>query len=120
MPTVIRFSRHGTKKKPFFRMVVQDKTKPRDGRFIENIGTFDPIKSDTSLTVKRDRLEYWLGTGAIMSDSVKNRLKLKRREWLAGGTTVEAKTAAPAVKVPKEAKAPKADKPKKSAKTKEA
>lgn len=81
MATVIRFSRHGSKKRPYFRIVVQDHTAPRDGRFIEHIGAYDPVKGDTSFTVERDRLEYWLGTGAQLSTSVKNRLRLKQREW---------------------------------------
>jgi len=75
MATVIRFARHGTKKRPYFRIVVQDQRSPRDGRFVEHIGAYDPLKGDTSLSVKRDRLAYWVGTGAQMSDSVKNRLK---------------------------------------------
>lgn len=73
--TVIRFARHGTKKKPYFRMVVQDQRSPRDGRFVEHIGAYDPLKGDESLSVKRDRLMYWLGAGAQMSDSVRNRVK---------------------------------------------
>ena len=102
MATVIRFSRHGTKKKPYFRIVVQDKTAPRDGRFIEHIGSFDPIKGNASVAVERNRLEYWLGTGAVMSDSVKNRVKLLQKQWSAGGT--EAPTApAPAPKAKKTA-----------------
>lgn len=76
MATVIRFARHGTKKKPYFRMVVQDHRSPRDGRFVEHIGAYDPIKGDASLVVKRDRLEYWLSTGAQLSDSVRTRLKM--------------------------------------------
>lgn len=81
MATVIRFARHGTKKRPYFRIVVQDHRSPRDGRFIEHIGAFDPIKGDQSLTVERERLQYWLGTGAQLSLSVKNRLKSKMKEW---------------------------------------
>jgi len=75
MATVIRFARHGTKKKPYFRIVVQDHRSPRNGKFIEHIGAFDPIKGLSSVVVKRDRLEYWLSTGAQMSLSVKNRLR---------------------------------------------
>ena len=112
MATVIRFARHGTKKKPYFRMVVQDHTAPRDGRFVEHIGAYDPIKGPASLTVERDRLEYWISTGAQLSDSVRNRLKLKMREW---GT---ATAAAPASEKP--AAAPKAKTTKAKAKTKEA
>lgn len=81
MATVIRFARHGTKKKPYFRIVVQDGRSPRDGRFIEHIGAFDPIKGDQSVSIERERLLHWLGVGAQMSDSVRNRLRLKMKEW---------------------------------------
>ena len=75
MATVIRFARYGKKRMPFFRIVVQDKRSPRDGRFIEHIGSFDPSKGRDTLVIERARLEYWLGTGAQMSDTVKSRLK---------------------------------------------
>ena len=75
MATVIRFSRHGTKKRPYFRVVVQDGRKPRDGRFIEHIGSFNPVKGEDSFQIEKDRLEYWLSCGAQLSDSVKNRLR---------------------------------------------
>jgi len=77
MATVIRFARHGCKKRPYFRIVVQDKRAPRDGRFIDHIGAFDPVKGEASVSIARDRLEYWLSMGAQMSDSVRNRLKSK-------------------------------------------
>ena len=80
MATVIRFARHGCKKRPYFRIVVQDKRSPRDGRFIDHIGAYDPIKGESSVTIERARLEYWLSCGAQMSDSVKNRLKSKMAE----------------------------------------
>jgi len=80
MATVIRFARHGSKKRPYFRIVVQDKRAPRDGRFIDHIGSFEPVKGDSSVTVARDRLSYWLSVGAEMSNSVKNRLKSKLAE----------------------------------------
>lgn len=85
MATVIRFARHGTKKKPYYRIVVQDKTSPRDGKFIEHIGAFEPLKND-ALSVVRDRLEYWLSTGAQMSTSVKNRLRTLRKQWATGAS----------------------------------
>ncbi len=106
MATVIRFARHGTKKKPYFRIVVQNKTAARDGRFIEHIGSFNPVK-EGSVAVERDRLEYWLGTGAVMSDSVKNRVKILQKQWQ-GASPATAPTAPP----PKKAK--------QAAKTKEA
>lgn len=93
MATVIRFARHGTKKKPYFRIVVQDQRSPRDGRFVEHIGAYDPVKGDGSLTVERDRLLYWLGNGAQMSDSVRTRLKTVIAENAKGP-----KEAAPAAK----------------------
>lgn len=80
MATVIRFARHGCKKRPYFRIVVQDKRAPRDGRFIDHIGSFEPIKGESSVNVQRDRLSYWLSVGAEMSNSVKNRLKSKLAE----------------------------------------
>ena len=79
MATVIRYARHGTKKKPFYRIVVQDKTAPRDGRFIDRIGTFDPIQGDASLVISSEKLTYWTSKGAKMSDAVKNQVKKSRK-----------------------------------------
>ena len=64
----IRLRRMGAKKNPFYRVVIADQQSPRDGRFIEIVGTYDPKGS--KVEVKRDRIEYWLGTGAQPSDSV--------------------------------------------------
>jgi len=79
MATVIRYSRYGTKKKPFYRIVVQDKTAPRDGRFIDRLGTFDPLKGDSSLVLSSSKLEYWISKGAIMSPTVKTQIKKSRK-----------------------------------------
>lgn len=95
MATVIRFSRHGTKKKPYFRIVVQDHRKPRDGRFIEHIGAFVPTKGVGSLVVSRPRLEYWLSVGAQLSESVKNRLGKQLKEWGLAGAKAQAAAPAP-------------------------
>ncbi len=78
MATVIRFARYGTKGKPHFRVVVQDKRVARNGRFIENIGTFIPTRGAQSLNLKRDRFEYWVSVGAQPSLSLTNRLKANR------------------------------------------
>lgn len=99
MATVIRFSRHGSKKKPFYRIVVQDKTAPRDGRFIDRIGTFDPIKGDASLVLSSEKLTYWVSKGALMSDSVKSQVRKSRK----AGTVAEPVTKKPSVSKAKEA-----------------
>lgn len=69
----IRLSRGGAKKRPFYRIVVADSRSPRDGRFIERVGTYNPLlaKDDARrVTLKKDRIEYWLGVGARPSDRV--------------------------------------------------
>ena len=69
MAVAIRLSRQGTKKRPFYRVVVTDSRSPRGGKFLENIGTFDPAKEmkDSSLKIDQERLAYWRGTGATPS-----------------------------------------------------
>jgi small subunit ribosomal protein S16 len=66
MALKIRLSRKGTNKTPFFRVVVQDGECPRDGKFKEIIGTYDPRKADEKdkLVLKRERYDYWYGKGA--------------------------------------------------------
>ena len=86
MATVIRFARHGSKKRPYFRIVVQDSRFKRDGRFIEHIGAFNPVVGDDSVVVKRGRLEYWLSVGAQMSPSVRNCLKSQLNSMDTGTT----------------------------------
>jgi len=78
MATVIRFARHGCKKRPFYRIVVADSRHRRDGRFIEKIGTFDAVRGE-KVSIAQDRLEYWLSVGAQMSDTVRTRLDLHKR-----------------------------------------
>jgi small subunit ribosomal protein S16 len=77
MAVTIRLSRQGTKKRPFYRVVVTDSRSPRGGKFLENIGTFDPAKQikDASLKIDQERLSYWRGTGAIPSDTLTRLLK---------------------------------------------
>ena len=68
----IRLSRSGAKKKPFFHITVTDSRKPRDGRFIERIGYFNPIAKgkEVRLKVDHERIDYWLGVGSSLSDKV--------------------------------------------------
>jgi len=73
MSLAIRLTRKGAKKRPFYRIVVADSRKPRDGRFIENLGTYDPLmnKDDPKrITLKKERIEYWLSVGAKSSRRV--------------------------------------------------
>ena len=72
MAVHIRLSRHGTKKAPFYRIVVTDHRAPRDGRFIENIGVFHPAGK---FEIDRARLDYWRGQGALPSDTLGRLLK---------------------------------------------
>lgn len=80
MAVHIRLARAGAKKRPFYRLVVTDQRAPRGGRFLENIGTFDPSKDitkvPTALSIKADRLAYWRGVGAQPSATVERLLKL--------------------------------------------
>jgi small subunit ribosomal protein S16 len=71
----IRLARHGAKKKPFYRIVVADKEHPRDGRFLENVGTYDPLQNPAKVTLKAERIKYWMDQGAIPSDTVKSLFK---------------------------------------------
>ncbi|MBQ4427184.1 MAG: 30S ribosomal protein S16 [Oscillospiraceae bacterium] len=71
----IRLRRMGAKKNPFYRIVVADGRFPRDGRFIEEIGTYDPMASDNKVAVKADRAQEWLRNGAQPTDTVKTLLK---------------------------------------------
>ena len=74
MALVIRLRRHGSRKKPFFRIVVADSRSPRDGRFVEQIGTYDPAFSPPKVTLKKEQTEHWLKVGAKPSDTVRKLL----------------------------------------------
>jgi small subunit ribosomal protein S16 len=71
----IRLARHGAKKKPFYRIVVADSENPRDGRFLEKVGTYDPLKDPVAVSLNSDRIKYWMEKGAIPSDTVRSLLK---------------------------------------------
>lgn len=72
MAVKIRLKRMGSKKKPFYRIVVADSRAPRDGRFIENVGTYDPLQDPPVVTIKEDQILDWMSKGAQPSDTVKN------------------------------------------------
>ena len=75
MAVKIRLARFGAKKRPFYRIVVADGRYPRDGRFLENVGTYNPMVEPNEVTLKKERIEYWLGQGATPSDTVTSLLK---------------------------------------------
>lgn len=66
----IRLTRRGAKKKPFYRVIAADSRAPRDGRFIEQLGYYDPMKSPHVVKLDLDRVDYWLGKGAQPSETV--------------------------------------------------
>jgi small subunit ribosomal protein S16 len=75
MAVRIRLRREGRKKLPMYRIVVADKDCPRDGRFIESIGTYHPKKETDNMTLDVDKAREWLGKGATPSDTVASLLK---------------------------------------------
>ena len=68
----IRLQRQGKKRAPFYHIVVADSRSPRDGKFLEAVGTYDPIKKDCPVTVKEDRVLYWMNHGAVPTDTVRS------------------------------------------------
>ena len=70
MATVIRLTRMGRKKKPFYRIVVTDSRKRHDGGWIESIGFYNPVANPAVVKLDRERLEYWKSVGAKMSERV--------------------------------------------------
>jgi small subunit ribosomal protein S16 len=75
MAVKIRLARHGAKKRPFYRIVIADSESPRDGKFLENVGTYDPVADPAKVSLKQERIKHWIGQGAIPTDTVKNILK---------------------------------------------
>ena len=71
----IRLARHGAKKRPFYRIVVANAEAPRDGSFIEKVGTYDPVANPAKISLNTERIQYWLGQGAEPTDTVANILK---------------------------------------------
>ena len=78
MAVSIRLRREGTKNRPYYKVVVADSRSPRDGKFIELLGTYDPKKPDHNSTLKLDRVEHWLSHGAQPSDTVRSLIKKNR------------------------------------------
>ncbi len=89
---VIRLSRGGAKKRPFYHIVVADKRRSRNGRFIEQLGYFNPIAAgkDVRLSLDIERVQYWISTGAQASDRVKYLVKNHKEMTTEAETTGQA------------------------------
>ena len=74
MAVKIRLARHGRKKRPFYRIVVADERFSRDGRFLEKVGTYNPLTEPAEISVKKERVDYWLGQGAQPTETVRSLL----------------------------------------------
>ncbi len=72
MAVRLRLQRGGAKKRPFYRVVAADRRRARDGKFIELLGTFDPLQEPPAIRLNKERVDYWIGVGALPSDTVKS------------------------------------------------
>ena len=73
----IRLTRMGAKKKPFYRVVVAEKRSKRDGRFVENVGYYDPCRKPADVKLDRERIDYWIERGAQPTETVRSLIKRK-------------------------------------------
>lgn len=79
MAVTIRLTRAGSKKVPFYRIVAADRRSPRDGRFIEQLGVYDPLRDPVEFRVNEERLAHWLKNGALPSQTIAELLRRQRR-----------------------------------------
>ena len=75
MAVVLRMTRRGAKKKPFYRIVAADSRSPRDGKFLEMLGTYDPLKSENNFKIDAEKVTSWIKKGAKPSETVAALLK---------------------------------------------
>jgi len=80
MAVSIRLRREGAKNRPYYKVVVADSRSPRDGKFVEIIGTYDPKKPGHNSAIKLDRAEYWISKGAQPSDTVRSLIKKQKKQ----------------------------------------
>jgi len=83
MAVSIRLRREGALNNPYYRIVVADSRGPRDGKFIEHIGNYDPKKTENNVKIDLSRVDYWLGVGAQPSDTVRSFIKNARKAVVA-------------------------------------
>src|SRR5437016_6693515 len=110
MAVSIRLRREGAKNRPYYKVVVADSRSPRDGKFIEIIGTYDPKRPGHNSTLKLDRAEYWISKGAQPSDTVRSLIK-KNKNPEAAAKKAAATEAKKAARAPKPAPVPVATEP---------
>src|SRR3984893_7254429 len=91
MAVSIRLRRECARNRPYYKGVVADSRSPRDGKFIEIIGTYDPKKPDHNSTLKLDRIDHWISKGAQPSDTVRSLIKKNKKQV----TSAPAEAAAP-------------------------
>ncbi len=100
MAVSIRLRREGAKNRPYYKVVVADSRSPRDGKFIEIIGTYDPKKPDHNSTLKLDRIDHWISQGAQPSDTVRSLIKKNKKQATSAtpdvAASATAESAAPA------------------------
>lgn len=80
MAVRIRLTRKGRKKQPFYRIVVADSQAPRDGKFLDIVGTYDPMQNPAAVTVDGEKLDAWMQKGATLTETVESLLKKYRTE----------------------------------------
>lgn len=80
MAVKIRLARHGAKKRPYYRIVVADSRSPRDGRFIEEVGRYNPLQDPAMIQVDLEKVDEWIANGAQPTDTVAALLKRAREE----------------------------------------
>jgi len=98
MAVSIRLRREGAKNRPYYKVVVADSRSPRDGKFIEILGTYDPKKPDHNSTLKLDRIDHWISQGAQPSDTVRSLIKKNKKQ----APAAPAEESAPATPVAEE------------------
>jgi small subunit ribosomal protein S16 len=103
MSVSIRLRREGARNRPYYKVVVADSRSPRDGKFIEIIGAYDPKKPDHNSTLKLDRIDHWISKGAQPSDTVRSLIK-KNKKRVAANAAPE--SAAPPAAAPEPRPAP--------------
>jgi small subunit ribosomal protein S16 len=121
MAVTMRLKRLGRRNRPYYRVIVADSRSPRDGRFIDSLGQYDPLQKPSAVALDEERVMKWLNEGVRMSDTVRTILKregvLKRwKESMAGGIKEKARTGKTAEPVAGKAQKVAAKKPKKRAK----